>query len=296
MPQILQSINTIHRADFLVAYTIILLFPAILARASLLDSLIVIGFILFAFAFGNTVNSYSDAKGDRLNPRKRHIAKALLQIKFLKPLLFAEFVIIIIGSLVLFCSKPLVLILGGLIAFFALGYSLEPLRFKRRGILHGFSLSLSVYILPVLFVYFALAKEINWTFVGLLVMYAIFRSGVSFINNIDDYFEDKKAGIKTTAVALGVKKTAEIGFVLSALGIIGLVFFLLKMNVFLIFIGVLLFVGLLVLLSERKVYKSAEKGTALGVKASQEFFARPKLVNAFDIIFLIICFLLRLVG
>jgi len=290
----LQSLKKIHRVEFLIAYFVILLFPVILAAPPLQNSLAVIGFVLLVFAFGNAINSYSDAKSDISNLRKKSISDAVSKIKFLKLLIVAEFIFIAAGAVVLFGSNFVVWILGGIAGFFMLGYSVEPLRFKGRGILHVVSLSLSVYILPPMFVYFALVENIVLGFVALLIFYSLFRTGVSLINNIDDYFEDKKQGIKTTAVAFGVKKTTTSGVIITGFGIIGLAVVLFKLNTPLILIALLSLVGIFILLQEYGVYKQANKSIAKGVKASQEFFKQPKIVNLFDLVLLFICIFLHL--
>ncbi|PKM92177.1 MAG: hypothetical protein CVU81_01875 [Euryarchaeota archaeon HGW-Euryarchaeota-1] len=289
----LNALKTIHRVDFLITYIVILLIPAILARASLQDSLIIMSFVLLAFAFGNVINSYSDAKTDASNLRKKGIAEAVSDINFLKPLIIVEFFLVAASAIVLFGSKPLALIFGGSIAFLAIGYSLKPLRFKGRGVLHGISLLLSVYFLPLLFVYFALTEKIVWWFVGLILAYALFRSGISTINNVDDYFEDKKQGIKTTAVALGVKRTALIGLLLSILGVLGTLIIITMLGVSPILSALLAIPATLVLWQEWLVYKSSKKETKAGVKSSQEFFKRPNIVNLYDYVFLAICVVLH---
>jgi 4-hydroxybenzoate polyprenyltransferase len=87
-----------------------------------------------------------------------------------------------------------------LYAFSFWQYSATPLRFKGRPILD--SLSNADYAFPLVFVPFALGSEPIWAAAIGLMAWSMAKHVYDAIQDID---EDREAGIRTTAVAFGVR-------------------------------------------------------------------------------------------
>lgn len=86
----------------------------------------------------------------------------------------------------------------------AAGYSLEPLRFKRRCWLNPGSLLLVLYALPMTFGYVALAPSPEGDAVGVLVATGLQMLAPILLNPAEDVDSDRAQGIKTPIVAYGL--------------------------------------------------------------------------------------------
>jgi 4-hydroxybenzoate polyprenyltransferase len=87
-------------------------------------------------------------------------------------------------------------------------YSLEPLRFKRRGFLNLVTLSLILYFLPTLYIYYAMAPHIRILPLLALLGFSTQMIGLLLVNQIEDYHEDKEMNVLTSSVRWGLKKAS----------------------------------------------------------------------------------------
>src|SRR5215213_6995618 len=100
--------------------------------------------------------------------------------------------------------------------FLVAAYSLEPLRFKRRGFLNLVTLSLILYFLPALYIYYAMAPHLK-----ILPMLALFgfstqMIGLLLVNQIEDYHEDKEMNVLTSTVRWGLRKASMVSLLFTA--------------------------------------------------------------------------------
>ena len=95
------------------------------------------------------------------------------------------------------------------VGLFLIGaYSLEPLRFKRRGFLNLVTLSLILYFLPALYIYYAMAPQMKILPLLALLGFSTQMIGLLLINQIEDYHEDKEMNVLTSTVRWGLKKAS----------------------------------------------------------------------------------------
>jgi 4-hydroxybenzoate polyprenyltransferase len=87
-------------------------------------------------------------------------------------------------------------------------YSLEPLRFRRRGFLNLVTLSLILYFLPALYIYYAMAPQMKILPLLALLGFSTQMIGLLLVNQIEDYHEDKQMNVLTSTVRWGLKKAS----------------------------------------------------------------------------------------
>jgi 4-hydroxybenzoate polyprenyltransferase len=95
-------------------------------------------------------------------------------------------------------------------------YSLEPLRFKRRGFLNLVTLSLILYFLPTLYIYYAMAPHLKILPLLALLAFSTQMIGLLLVNQIEDYHEDKEMNVLTSTVRWGLKKASLVSLLFTA--------------------------------------------------------------------------------
>jgi 4-hydroxybenzoate polyprenyltransferase len=116
---------------------------------------------------------------------------------------------------------PLLWVIGWLIS---MGYSLEPVRFKRRGFLNPAALIAVLYAVPIIYGYVALRNDLDVAVVSVLAAVGLQMFSLILINEVEDIPEDSAHGIETPVVRLGlfpVAVTALLMFALPAVITIG---------------------------------------------------------------------------
>jgi 4-hydroxybenzoate polyprenyltransferase len=103
------------------------------------------------------------------------------------------------------------------VGLFLIGaYSLEPLRFKRRGFLNLLTLSLILYFLPALYIYYAIAPHMKILPLLALLGFSTQMIGLLLVNQIEDYHEDKEMNVLTLSVRWGLKKASLVSLSFTA--------------------------------------------------------------------------------
>jgi 4-hydroxybenzoate polyprenyltransferase len=103
------------------------------------------------------------------------------------------------------------------VGLFLIGaYSLEPLRFKRRGFLNLVTLSLILYSLPALYIYYAMAPQMKILPLLALLGFSTQMIGLLLVNQIEDYHEDKQMNVLTSTVRWGLKKASLVSLLFTA--------------------------------------------------------------------------------
>jgi 4-hydroxybenzoate polyprenyltransferase len=100
--------------------------------------------------------------------------------------------------------------------FLIAAYSLEPLRFKRRGFLNLVTLSLILYFLLTLYIYYAMAPHMKIVPLLALLGFSTQMIGLLLVNQIEDYHEDKEMNVLTSTVRWGLKKAALVSLLFTA--------------------------------------------------------------------------------
>src|SRR5919112_554783 len=116
--------------------------------------------------------------------------------------------------------------------FLIAAYSLEPLRFKRRGFLNLVTLALILYFLPALYIYYAMAPQMKILPLLALVGFSTQMIGLLLVNQIEDYREDKEMNVLTSTVRWGLKKASMVSLLFTAVmsGVLLIVFSILARN------------------------------------------------------------------
>jgi 4-hydroxybenzoate polyprenyltransferase len=100
--------------------------------------------------------------------------------------------------------------------FLVAAYSLEPLRFKRRGFLNLVTLALILYFLPALYIYYAMAPQIKILPLLALLGFSTQMIGLLLVNQMEDYHEDKQMNVLTSTVRWGLKKASSVALSFTA--------------------------------------------------------------------------------
>ena len=152
-------------------------------------------------------------------------------------------------------------------------YSLEPLRFKRRGFLNLVTLSLILYFLPSLYIYYAMAPHMKLLPLLALLGFSTQMIGLLLVNQIEDYHEDKQMNVLTSTVRWRLKKASMVSLLFTAVMsvVLLIVFSMLARNPY-VFIGV---AGMLVAYAATlryhfKLYQAATSWEATHTQAAAQ--------------------------
>ena len=97
---------------------------------------------------------------------------------------------------------PLLWGIGWLVS---MGYSLEPVRFKRRGFLNPALLLAVLYAFPMhIYGYVVLRSDPDMTVIAVLTAVGLQMFSLILINEVEDIPEDRAYGIETPVVKFGL--------------------------------------------------------------------------------------------
>ena len=122
----------------------------------------------------------------------------------------------IVAYLAVFESRVGLVMLWVVGLFLIAAYSLEPLRFKRRGFLNLVTLSLILYFLPALYIYYAMAPHMKILPLLALLAFSTQMIGLLLVNQIEDYHEDKQMNVLTSSVRWGLRKASFVALLFTA--------------------------------------------------------------------------------
>jgi len=135
--------------------------------------------------------------------------------------------------------------------FLGVGYSIEPFRFKRRGLLHSL-IALPIFFIPGFYSYLLvnnLPITDNYTIIFIIAAIGITIShyALILISQAEDTPADKKMNLYTPAVKWGLKKTLKISYMANFIGsviiTVSLMIMFLTINYWLIILTPLIIVG-----------------------------------------------------
>lgn len=174
--------------------------------------------------FGSALNVYSDYELDKLYKKRLSEALDILEstVISIKRLLFVELIVIVLLGAYLSIQLQNFFIFAVLIVgvFFAIAYSIEPLRFKRRGILNSITLILVLFLLPVIFSHLVVKPIISPIVFITMCGFSLAQYGITLINTMEDFFEEKLMNIQTPPVKWGLIKSTKIALMLIIIGVL----------------------------------------------------------------------------
>ena len=178
--------------------------------------------ITLVAAYAAQINTLSDYELDLKDETKRELVNALSQFPRgkLRIIMFMELALsfAILSLLVVIEGKIVMFLLWAAAVFFAHAYSAPPLRLKSRGVFAPVTLLLVLSVLPVSFVAYSFSTNLNYAFWLFLMGQALTVYGVIVPAEIRDYFGDKKMGISTFTVQIGLVKASLFGIALLIVG------------------------------------------------------------------------------
>lgn len=208
-----------------------MLVPLFLASSSfgeLLSINLILGLAAFLLLFlsGFTINAYTDRKLDQnYDSFKRNISSSVYVIgpQALLRLTIAQVAAaLVLSAIVAFRMGEwglYALVLVGV--FFGIGYSIKPLNFKERGsIWHAVALGVSIFFIPLLFLYWIAAGGLSPFVLILAIGFSLVHYAMEYGNQANDYLEDRAANVMTPPVRLGIANSLRIAtfmFVVGAL-------------------------------------------------------------------------------
>jgi len=230
LPNTLKLLLKISRPEFLPANSASLIigvawgltFPVDLFWGLAVPLLLAYAVITLVAAYAAQINTLSDHELDQKDETKKELVAAMSQFsrRTLKIVMAAEFALslFVVSLLTVLLAKPAMLGLWAAGVFFAHAYSAPPLRLKSRGVLAPITLLLVLSVLPVTFVAYTFTAALTAPFWLFLLGQALTVYGVIVPAEIRDYFVDKRMGIVTFTVQLGLTKASALGIALLGVG------------------------------------------------------------------------------
>ena len=198
--------------------TITLLFMGIFWGLKKIPNLELVTIILIAFValglsnlLGLHINMISDYKLDK--KYKTYLPNAIdtLGKRTIIYIFLIECIIafVLVLYLTVMLEKILLLIMWLIGLFFAIAYSIEPLRFKSNPILNPISLMLVLCIFPMVWTYYLFASALTIPFIIFFCGISIGVIGLVIPTELEDYPEDKATGVHNLTQALGMKRSPQ---------------------------------------------------------------------------------------
>lgn len=110
------------------------------------------------------------------------------------------------------------ILLVGVELLWAAQYSVPPMHFKRRGLWQVLTLCGILFILPMTIVARVFPGQPPWELLLLFVAYAAMQEGIILVNTAEDIPEDQEAGLRTSALVLGLSRSVAVGAIMAAVG------------------------------------------------------------------------------
>jgi chlorophyll synthase len=173
-------------------------------------------------AIGAQVNTLFDYELDLKDDRKRELVQAMGSIgqKRLKIILIAEFIftLVLVSLFMVVQGKPILLVMWIVGISLGCAYSAPPLRLKSRSWAAPVTLILVLAVFPVLFAYYTLTYGMTPFFLLSLGGLSLTVYGLIIPTEVRDYFGDKRMGIETMTVHLGLVNASLLAIALLIIG------------------------------------------------------------------------------
>jgi alpha-ketoglutarate-dependent taurine dioxygenase/4-hydroxybenzoate polyprenyltransferase len=215
----------IRRPEFMIAEIPILLVPALLAVRSLAELAsttfaLTIALFFLLFHFGDMINCLADRDLDAVYKTRLSEAVYGLGVRTVK----LQIALTVVGALGLGAVLSFTTGRSELVALVAAGillgaqYSTPPLWLKGRGLLQAVVLWALIFVGPMVLVMRSLSPAIDAGDLLLFACYGAMQQGIVLVNTAEDLPEDVASGIRTTAVALGLRGSVVVAAGLVAIG------------------------------------------------------------------------------
>jgi len=219
----------IRRVEFRIAEIPILIIPVLLLihDTSVLKTFtfwegIFIFFLLFAF--GDMINCLADRDLDAVY--KPHLSEAVygLGVGFVRFQVAgtAILALALTAHLSWQLNRWMLLALVAIGLVLGAGYSVKPIQFKGRGLAQVVCLWLIIFVGPMLFISLLVSTVPSPAVLAFAAAFGALQMGIILVNTAEDYPEDLEAQIKTTIVALGLKRGINLAFWLTLVGALSL--------------------------------------------------------------------------
>ena len=227
--------------NYLISYKVILI---------LLEGIII--FILL-FNVGFMVNCWADWKVDELYKTKLYHAVIEMGRNKLGMLVILHILasILLAYHVTLQTQRIEISFLVWIGIFLGVGYSIEPFRFKKRGILHSL-IALPIFFIPGVYSYLLvnttpITNPYTFLFIIAAIGITIGHYALILVSQAEDTPADKKMGLLTPAVKWGIKKTLHISYISNFIGSIivtvAFIFMFLLVNFWLLFLVPIIIIG-----------------------------------------------------
>ncbi len=260
--EIIKLYITVSRWEFLPAVLIGILIGIFIGADSIsillsyeTTPVVIEGIIIFILLFnvGFMVNCWADWKVDELYKTKLYKTVIKMGRNKLGILVIIHIILSIILAyhITVQLERIEVSILVWIGIFLGVGYSIEPFRFKRRGLLHSL-IALPIFFIPGFYSYLLvnnLPITDNYTIIFIIAAIGITIShyALILISQAEDTPADKKMNLYTPAVKWGLKKTLKISYMANFIGsviiTVSLMIMFLTINYWLIILTPLIIVG-----------------------------------------------------
>lgn len=198
---------------------------------------------LLAMSFAFMLNDIEDAPDDALDPDKSAhnvISSGLLGRRDGLAITWTTFLV----SLALYAAGGAwTLLLGGVTLALCYLYSARPFRFKARPLTDVISHALMLSGLLIATGYFTYDSQPGaaWLVIGAASLFSAYGQ---FYNQVADYQVDKRAGLRNTAVLLGERATAILGYLSIGLALLFMLAAILQ-GLFPAWLGTILVIGMI---------------------------------------------------
>ena len=188
---------------------------------------VVVFFLLFNAGF--LVNCWSDWRIDKVTKARLYRAVGAIGTRGLGWLVVAHVAAALLLTVHMWLStginEILYLVLVG--TFIGIGYSVEPIRLKKRGVLHSL-MAVAVFTIPGIFSYYfvstiSLADFKSVLFLLLMAGISASHYGLVLFSQSEDSPGEKAYNVRTPPVAWGLKKTMQVSLWLNVIGTVMIV-------------------------------------------------------------------------
>ncbi len=253
---------TVSRWEFLPAVLIGILIGIFIGADSIqslisyeFTPILIEGILIFILLFnvGFMVNCWADWKVDELYKTKLYHSVIKMGRNKLGILVILHIIISIILAyhITVQLARIEVSLLVWIGIFLGVGYSIEPFRFKRRGLLHSL-IALPIFFIPGIYSYL-LVNSLSITapytiiFISAAIGITLGHYSLILVSQAEDTPADKKMNLITPAVKWGLKKTLKISYETNFIGsvviIISLMIMFLTINYWLLLLIPIIIIG-----------------------------------------------------
>ena len=227
--QIVWSLR-LRRVEYRIAEIPIFLIPSLLAipSASVFRGAIFwegLCAFLFLFSYGDLLNCLADRELDSIyKPQLTEAVRGLgIRNVIVQIVLSGAAAMALSIHMAWLLDRWLLLPMAVAGLFVAYAYSIEPLRLKRRGLWQLAFYWIGLFTGPMIFTAYLFDPAPSSTVLLVAAFYGLMQTGVILVNTAEDFPEDRKLGVRTAIVALGLKGGIGFAGVLHLLGGAGLI-------------------------------------------------------------------------